>query len=281
MPIGQISERRQLLVSLLAQVADEGALDDAVAGRAWCALANIAFEETDWAFGIDVAQKAAICLDRAGLPLQRAWARLLEMWLQWGAGDLAAVDEIAEQVAGQFRDLHDDFGLGYTLWVASLRASDLEHAAALATEADSLLRRSGSPVGIAHNVEGRAIIAYDRGQLRLAADFAVEAITLFSGSVNYGCTAHALEVAAVVVAGDHKDSDNIAAELLSAAQMLRDKSGQGHRPWEVRARHGGIDSLGSTAAPAAAAAGRQHTLASAAGVAIRALQQARDPNGAL
>jgi hypothetical protein len=110
-------------------------------------------------------------------------------------------------------------------------------------------------VGVAHNVEGRAIIAYDRKQLGMAAGFAVEAITLFSGSVNYGCTAHALEVAAVVVAAGNGDSENVAAELLSAAQVLREKSGQGHRPWEVRARHGGIDDLGST--PGARCGGRR------------------------
>jgi predicted ATPase/class 3 adenylate cyclase len=279
-PIGPISERRQLLISLLAQVADEGTLDDAVAGRAWAALGNIALEQSDWAFGIDVAQKATACLERAGLPLQHAWARLMEMWLQWGAGDMVAVDEIADQIAAQFRELNDDFGLGYTLWVASLRAVDLDRASAMAAEADSLLRRSGSPVGIAHNVEGRAIIAYDRGQLEMAAGFAVEAITLFSGSFNYGCMAHALEVAAVVVAGVNADSEDVVAELLSAAQMLREKSGQGHRPWEVRARRGGIDDLGSTAAPGAAATGREHTLASAASSAIRALQHIRDRDSA-
>jgi predicted ATPase/class 3 adenylate cyclase len=275
-PIGPISERRELLISLLAQVADEGKLDDAVAGRAWSALANIALEQSDWAFGIDAAQKATICLGRARLQLQEAWAQLLEAWLHWGAGDLLAVDEKVDRIASQFRELGDDFGLGYTLWIASLRAADLERATAMAAEADSLLRRSGSPVGIAHNVEGRAIIAYDRRQLKTAAGFAIEAITLFSGSINYGCTAHALEVAAVVVAAGGGASEGLAAELLSAAQMLREESGQGHRPWEVRARHGDIDNLGSTAAPAAAAAGRRHTLASAASVAIRALQDIRD-----
>ena len=280
LPIGPISERRDLLSTLLAQVADEGPLDDAVAGRAWAALANLAFEQCDWPFGIDAAQNASVCLDRAGLSREQPWARLMEMWLQWGAGDLEAVDEIAAQTGSQFRDLGDDFGLGYALWVSSLRAADLEGAAAMAAEAHTLLRGVGSPVGTAHTVEGRAIIAYDRGDLEMAAGFAAEAVALFSGIVNYGCTAHALEVAAVVVSAGGRGAGSVAAELLSAAEMLREKSGQGHRPWEIRARHGEFDSLDLGAADGSAAAGRRHTLASAAGLAIRALHDTRHPDTA-
>jgi hypothetical protein len=195
------------------------------------------------------------------------------VWLQWGAGNHDCVDEIAARITQQFRDLDDDFGLGYTLWVASLRAADLDEAAAMAAEADRLLRRSGSPVGVAHNVEGRAIIAFDRGELAAAAGFAAEAVKLFSGSVNYGCTAHALEVAAVVVAADGYHVRRVPAELLSAAEMFREMSGQGHRPWEIRARHIETDYLDLHSTADFKAAGRQHTLASAASMAIDALSR--------
>jgi hypothetical protein len=203
--------------------------------------------------------------------VHQAWAELLQMWLQWGAGDIASVDEVAGRITQQFRDLNDDFGLGYTLWVASLRAADLDEAAAMAAEADRLLRRSGSQVGVAHNVEGRAIIAFDRGELAAAAGYAAEAVKLFSGSVNYGCTAHALEVAAVVVAADDDHERRVPGELLSAAEMFRDISGQGHRPWEIRARHGEAHYLNLQSTADFKAAGRQHTLASAASMAIDAL----------
>ena len=52
-------------------------------------------------------------------------------------------------------------------------------------------------------MEGRAIIAFDLGELDLARRYAAEAVKLFSGSVNYGCTAHALEVTAVLLAPQH------------------------------------------------------------------------------
>ena len=87
-------------------------------------------------------------------------------------------------------------GLGYALWVASLRTSDLDEAQRLAAEADELLRATDSPMGIAHNVEGRGIIAYDRDELADAAAFVAEAIELFARFGNPGCSAHALEAAA-------------------------------------------------------------------------------------
>jgi predicted transcriptional regulator len=270
-PIGLISERRQLICDVLDEAATSGEIEAGLAGRAWSALANIALEQSDWAFGIDAAQRGAASYHRAGLLVHQAWAELLEMWLQWGVGNHESVDEAAGRIAQQFRDLNDDFGLGYTLWVASLRVADLDEAAAMAAEADRLLRRSGSPVGVAHNVEGRAIIAFDRGELAAAAGFAAEAVKLFSGSVSYGCTAHALEVAAVVVAADDDHDRRVPAELLSAAEMFRDISGQGHRPWEIRARHGGTDYLDLHSTADFKAAGRRHTLASAASMAIDAL----------
>jgi predicted ATPase/class 3 adenylate cyclase len=273
-PIGLISERRQLICELLDEAAVSGEVEAGLAGRAWSAVANIAFEQSDWAFGIDAAKRGAASYHQAGLFVHQAWAELLQMWLQWGAGNLGFVDEMADRIASQFRELNDDFGLGYTLWVASLRAANLDEAAAMAAEADRLLRRSGSQVGVAHNVEGRAIIAFDRQELGAAARFAAEAVKLFSGSVNYGCTAHALEVAAVVVAAQGDREQRVPAELLSAAEMFRDISGQGHRPWEIRARHGDRDYLDLHSSADSAAAGRQHTLASAASMAIDALGRA-------
>jgi predicted ATPase/class 3 adenylate cyclase len=270
-PIGLISERRQLICELLDEAAASGQVEAGLAGRAWSAVANIALEQSDWAFGIDAAERGAASYHQAGLFVHQAWAELLQMWLQWGAGNLGFVDEMADRIAGKFRELNDDFGLGYTLWVASLRAANLDQAAAMATEADRLLRRSGSQVGVAHNVEGRAIIAFDRQELGAAARFAAEAVKLFSGSVNYGCTAHALEVAAVVVAAQGDREQRVPAELLSAAGMFRDISGQGHRPWEIRARHGDRDYLDLHSSADSAAAGRRHTLASAASMAIDAL----------
>jgi hypothetical protein len=66
-----------------------------------------------------------------------------------------------------------------------------------------------------------------------------------------------------------------ATELLGAAEELRHRSGHGHKPWEIRARHSDIDDrvapLSAAAREAALNAGRQHTLESAARAALDAL----------
>ena len=93
-------------------------------------------------------------------------------------------------------------------------------------------------MGVAHNLEGRGIIACERGELSEAANFLTQAIQAFASYGNIGCAAHALEAAAVVIATASRDRDRLAAELLTAAEQFRHQSGQQHRPWEKRAQLG-------------------------------------------
>lgn len=146
----------------------------------------------------------------------------------------------------------------------------------MATEADRLLRRVGMPMGVAHNVEGRGIIAFERGEFHEAASLLTEAIQAFASYGNTGCTAHALEAAAVVIATASHDGDSLAAELLAAAEHFRQQSGQDHRPWEVRASlepfKNRIVTPDATADTAARALGRRYTLSVASMLAAEALQ---------
>ena len=179
-----------------------------------------------------------------------------------------------------FRQEHDEMGLGYSLWVASLRSADLAAAREMAAEADDLLRRVGHPMGVAHGAEGRGIIAFESGELGEAANFVTEAIEIFASYDNVGCTAHALEAAAVVIGTAGPKGDSSASELLAAADQLRRQSGQGHRPWEIRARLGDLDDrivTPSATAGAAARAGRQYTLSAASSLATRALRSLPKP----
>ena len=67
-------------------------------------------------------------------------------------------------------------------------------------------------------------------------------------------------------------------DAVGAAEELRHRSGQGHKPWEIRARHGDIEDRIAPLPPAvreaALTAGRQHTLESAARAALDALATA-------
>jgi hypothetical protein len=163
-------------------------------------------------------------------------------------------------------------GLGYALGVAAGLTTDLDEAERLATEADELLRATGHPIGIAHTVEARATIAFDRGELSKASQFLAEAIEIYRTAGNLGCCAHALESAAVIVS--QAGQPETAAKLLGAADQLRLRSGQGRKPG-LSTRDGGAENriapLDPTVREAAFSAGRQHTLESAARAALDAL----------
>jgi predicted ATPase len=272
-PVASAGERRTLIESCLEAVDGANRTEDLSVGRAYAALANVAFEQGDWAYGVEVSRRAFDYFDRAGDRRQAAWSLSMEMNLHWGAGDLQEVDRLQGRITREYHELHDDMGLGYTLWSASMRTRDLDEAEAMAAEADVLLRRTGSRMGIAHNVEGWGIIAFERGDLPTAARRVSEALTLFSGAMSYGCTAHALE-AAVVVLSQRRPlvvDEGTLGEILVAADWLRDRSGQGHRPWEVRARNPKVAALLDGLVSQATPDQRPHTLASAATAALEAL----------
>ena len=138
---------------------------------------------------------------------------------------MAKADALVRQAIDGFRSDGDEMGLGYALFVAALLTTDLDEAQRLAAEADELLRATGSPISIAHTVEIRGIIAYDRDELADAAAFVAEAVEIFSSFGNLGCSAHALESAAVIVG--QAGQPETATELLGAAEELRHRSGAG------------------------------------------------------
>ena len=128
-------------------------------------------------------------------------------------------------------------------------------------------------MGIAHNVEGRGIIAYDRDELADAAAFVAEAVELFARFGNLGCCAHALESAAVIVGqtGQPRRRPNCSAPPTSCgAAAARATS-------HVRSAHATATSMTASRpsllphARPRSNAGRQHTLESAARAALDAL----------
>ena len=270
-PIALMSERRQIISDLLVRVGT--AADGWVGGVAYSALGNLAYDQGNWRVASEALTIAREHFVAAGSDRDAGWADEYGANAAWGSGDLPEVDRLNSRAIALFRKEADTLGLGYALRVASLRTSDLDEAQRLAAEADELLRATGSPMGIAHNVEGRGIIAYDRDELADAAVFVAEAVELFARFGNAGCCAHALEAAAVVVGRNGRAE--VATELLGAAEELRRCSGASHKPWEIRARHGQLEDRIAPLAPATREAalntGRQHTLESVARAALDAL----------
>ena len=177
-PIGLIGERRQIIADLLVRVGD--AADGWVAGVAYSALGELASHQGDWLVASEALTIAREHFVAAGSDRDAGWADHERCARRMGHGRLTGGRSAELQAIAVFRKEADTLGLGYALWVASLRTSDLDEAQRLAAEADELLRATGSPMGIAHNVEGRGIIAYDRDELADAAAFVAEAVELFA-----------------------------------------------------------------------------------------------------
>ena len=266
-------ERRAEILERLRQAHSAGQLDDAAAGHAWAAVTHAAFEQSDWQAALQASARAVEHFQAAGLPRLTAWAQYFYVASAWGAGQLEEFNRLIGEAIGSFRREHDDMGLGYSLWLASLRSVDLDTAKDMAAEADELLRRVEVPMGVAHNVEGRGIIAFERGELDEAANFLTEAIQTFASYGNVGCTAHALEASAVVIGTASHNGGSLALELLAAATQFRRQSGQGRRPWEIRARLGDLqDRIVTPNATAAHPPESRYTLSVASTLAAQALQ---------
>ena len=272
-PTGLVGERRQIIGALLERL--ESRVEPWFLADAYYALGNLAFEQADWAASSESHAAAAEQFLLAGSARDAAWATYLGVYGAWGTGDLIKADALLRQAIDGFRSDGDTMGLGYALSDAATLTTDLDEAQRLVTEADELLRASGAPMAIAHTVEWCGIIAYDRGEFADAAAFVAEAIEIFSRYDNVACCAHALDSAAVIVGRDGQLVT--ATELLSAADEFRRSTGVSRKPWESRARYGiedHIAPLSPVAREAALAAGRQHTLESAARAALDALSTA-------
>jgi len=277
-------ERRTEILERLSRADRAGQLDDAAAGHAWTAIANLCFEQSDWQGSLEASTRAVEHFTAARLPRLTTWAQWFCLISAWGAGQSAEVDRLISEAIANFRRERDDVGLGWSLYVASLRSADLEAAEQMAAEADELLRRAAVPMGVAHTLEGRGIIAFERGDLNKAARLLIEAIQAFASYGNIGCTAHALEAAAVVIATAAHNGDSLAAELFAAAEQFRQQSGQDHRPWETRASleplKNRIVTPSATADTAAHTPARRYTLSVASMLAAQALQSVAAPTPA-
>ncbi len=232
-------------------------------------LANLAFEAGRAEESVELTTTAAQAFAALGDDRLRAWARYFESMTRWTIDEQRTpVAAILDEALAVFDELQDDFGLAYTLWSASLLASDTATARARADRSETLFRKLGAPFGLGHCLEGRALIELAAGEPSASCALLDEALTIFSDMDNAGCTAHALEAAAAVLA--QRDDLFDAGRLVGAAAELRSQGGQGHRPWEreglARTEQAFADAPASVDLDRARREGRLLTLSDAVGL---------------
>ncbi len=275
-PLGLTTERRTLIVDLLAGGGRRLPAD--VVALAQLTLGDLAFEQGDWHTAAEAGAAARDGFVRLGDRQRAAWATLVYSSGCWGAGDVGTMGRVQADLIVEFRELDDEYGIAQALWTSCLLEPDRATATAMAVEAERRFSELGSPMMRAHALEARGLVEVEADDLVAAAPFLREATAIFAAAGNLGCAAHALEAVGAWTA--LRGEVAAAGELVGAADTLRDTSGAGHKPWEVRARYGGdydADVLGdSDEVRVAVAHGRLHSLPSAAALADRLLAAACD-----
>ncbi len=230
-PILWMRERYAAIDDLLAEMSD---LPDALRGHALTAKAQFAFATGRPAEGLTAGHAAAELFAGMGDRRHAAWARYFEVFSAWGHLDDDEVRARLEPLLAEFRAMDETLGLAYMLWVQSQLEPDVADAESKARESEAMFRAIDSPFGLAHCLEGRALISLRRGETACAAECLEQVVPLLADSAEQGCLAHTLEAVASLLIQSDRRAD--AALLLGAAEDLRMRSGHTHRPWELRSR---------------------------------------------
>jgi hypothetical protein len=250
-PIMRMRERRAAIDELLGKIEH---VEPSLLGHALTAQAQFAMAIGLPSEGMEKARRAAEIFDELGNRRLAAWARYFEMFAAWGFLDDDLLRSRLAPLVADFRNLDEPLGLAYMLWVTSQLEPDPRLADALAVESEAMFREVGAAFGLAHVLEGRALIGLRLDASGRAAGYLAEAIPVFADSIEQGCLAHAIEAAASLMINLDAHAD--AALLLGAAEELRIRAGHTHRPWELRSRERAEEKLAGEDIEAELEAGR-------------------------
>jgi predicted ATPase/class 3 adenylate cyclase len=230
-PIMLMRDRLFAIKELLSRIKD---VPVRLHAHALTSCAQFNFGTGRWQDAIVAARRAGELFDSVGDRRLAAWARYFEIFGAWGHVDDDEVRALLRPILSDFAALGEQLGLAYMLWITSQLEPDAGAADELAAEGETVFRAIDSPFGLAHCLEGRALICLRLGETARAAAYLHEAIPIVAEGAEQGCTAHALEAVASLMT--HLDQRADAAMLLGAAEELRHRSGHVHRPWELSSR---------------------------------------------
>jgi len=232
-PIDSWSDRRRRLAVELAAAGDTSR---ELRARAQYTMITVLFEGGEFAAAVPAARETVSLYEQLGDQRQAAFSRLMLAFCLWGNGD-DGVDEALVAAQQVFDDLGDTLGRAYVNWIRSqwrLRdTSTLEDAVAQARLGADLFELAGSAFGVAHAEEGVGHALAANGDLSTAIGHMQTAVRGFHELGNLSCMSHAVDGVALVLVLEGRLLE--AAEMIGAADGLRDESGGTQRPWEIDA----------------------------------------------
>jgi predicted ATPase/class 3 adenylate cyclase len=228
---GQFDERARLYAEILPPSSE---VPPDVAAKALFGGVGLAFMTADWTRGVELAVAGAAAAEAASDDVRLTLCLMYQGLCVWGLGDLESGRQLVEWALAHSESVGYAEGearsLGFLSWMWS--ELDLDRAEALASR--GIERSVGlDAFEIGHLEEVLAFVHCLRGDYANAAAGLSRTAIIFR-SIQHNCGAHALETCAAWAAmTQHYE---LGAELLGAAQRLRDETGDQPRPWERQVR---------------------------------------------
>jgi hypothetical protein len=188
----------------------------------------------DWARGVELAVAGAVAATAAGDDVRLALCLTYHGCCLWGLGDLEAGLELAERARERSEAVGYAEGEARSLMALAWMWAELDLDRAEEAASRGIERATGlDSFEVGHLEEALAFVQCLRGDYASAAARLSRTAIIFKG-IQRNCGAHALETCAAWAAMTQRYE--FGAELLGAAQRLRDETGDRPRPWERRVR---------------------------------------------
>jgi predicted ATPase/class 3 adenylate cyclase len=211
-----------------------------VRAKGLLAAGRVDFHAGQWPRGLDLCAQSRDLYREVGDGAGEARALIWLAFNRWGLED---DDEIGDVLAAAIdaarraeRPLETAIALGLSGIWWSLR--DLGRAEELVEEGGLLMESAANPNWLAHSYEFRALVAYLRRDYERARRLLSTALPIYLQISNRVCGAHCLETTATVAAATGRP--DIGAELLGAAERMRELLGTAAPPYERIVREHGV-----------------------------------------
>ena len=211
-----------------------------VRAKGLLAAGRVDFQAGQWPRGVDLCAQSRDLYREVGDGAGEARALIWLAFNRWGIADddeigdvLAAAIDVARRAE---RPLETAIALGLSGTWWSLR--DLRRAQELVEEGGLLMERAGNPNWLAHSYEFRALVAYLQRDYERARDLLASALPIYLQISNRVCSAHCLETTAALAAATGRP--DVGAELLGAAERMRELLGTAAPPYERIVRERGV-----------------------------------------
>ncbi len=232
-----VPEGQRWLQRLLTTPAEVAA---SVRAKGLLAAGRVDFQGGQWPRGVERCAESRDLYREVGDGAGEARALIWLAFNRWGIADDDEIGDVLEAAIDVARRTERPLetaialGLSGTWW--SLR--DLDHARELVEEGGLLMQRAGTnPNWLAHSYEFRALVAYLQRDYERARVLLARALPIYLQISNRVCSAHCLETTAALAAATGRP--DVGAELLGAAERMRELLGTAPPPYERIVRERG------------------------------------------